>query len=470
MHTVDGRQRDIDEHPPERLGRGRSRPTRASPAVAGVRRVVPTSAPDLAPRRMQRVDVRRNRQPRAVATALPHAGVLVPSAAPRSTSTTSTRAVSAPSATSLGSGGQLRALGRHAVRPGDRDEVDRLRGREQRLELGQIVLRQVREDAAAVVVDDDEGGRRPGAGVSPRPSRPFVSCRKQRSPHSADDRARRARPATPSDRRHEAVDAVRAPVREHPQSRARRHAPLERAHRQARRDDERAAVGNRGRDVARDATLARDGRRRGPRRAPRRARRSASSQSASHGSATARGPPSGQRRSSAPVDASSNGPASARTRSCATCCGSSHASSGSTRTVGTVVEPRVRDLARERRADPHDEVGPVGACEPVDAQQRLVGRDRVRTRPQLRQRIGEDRPARSRRRTARRPPGSTPAPQPATSRPRGCARTSAARRDDIGAGGRGARSTCGSTARRRRDPARRPAARRSARAARGTAG
>ena len=57
------------------------------------------------------------------------------------------------------------------------------------------------------------------------------------------------------------------------------------------------------------------------------------------------------------------------------------------------VEPRGRDLARERRTDAHDEVGAVRVGEAGRAQQRLVRRDRERSGAQLRDRIGEHRPA-----------------------------------------------------------------------------
>ena len=52
--------------------------------------------------------------------------------------------------------------------------------------------------------------------------------------------------------RDEAVDPVRTAVRVHRQTVARGHAPLERAHGQARRDDERGAVRERGGQVARE--------------------------------------------------------------------------------------------------------------------------------------------------------------------------------------------------------------------------
>jgi hypothetical protein len=56
----------------------------------------------------------------------------------------------------LGQRRQLHPLRGDAVGARHRDEIDRLRGGEQRLELREHVLRQVREDPAAVVVDDDE--------------------------------------------------------------------------------------------------------------------------------------------------------------------------------------------------------------------------------------------------------------------------------------------------------------------------
>ncbi len=70
-------------------------------------------------------------------------------AAARSTSTTSTRADAVRSATSFGNSESPTRSGLHPVGPGHPDEIDRLRCGEQRLELGQLVLGQIREDPAA---------------------------------------------------------------------------------------------------------------------------------------------------------------------------------------------------------------------------------------------------------------------------------------------------------------------------------
>ena len=70
-----------------------------------------------------------------------------------------------------------------AVHRGERGEIDAVRRAEHGLEvLGQVGLREEREDPATVVVDHDERGVEPAVGA---PSRPLLSCSKQRSPSSA---------------------------------------------------------------------------------------------------------------------------------------------------------------------------------------------------------------------------------------------------------------------------------------------
>ena len=78
------------------------------------------------------------------------------------------------------------------------------------------------------------------------------------------------------------------------------------------------------------------------------------------------------------------------------------------------VEPRGRDLARERRAHPHDEIGSVRLGEPGRTQQRFVRGDRELSVAQPRDRIGEHRPARGRRepRRGRRARRRRPTPRP----------------------------------------------------------
>ena len=89
----------------------------------------------------------------------------------------------------------------------------------------------------------------------------------------------------------------------------------------------------------------------------------------------------------------------------------------------------LRDLARDRRADAHDE-RPAGATPRTIRRAAVPRRSRSRADPlrRPRERVGEHRPACGPREPRRRSHGSTSAPQPATTSPRGCARTSAARR------------------------------------------
>ena len=314
---------------------------------------------------------------------------------------------------------------------------------------GSSCRRQVREDPAAVVVDDDERrGHRSRAEQTVRVVQE-AQIAAQRRP-SAPARCACATPTTVDTKPSMPLAPRFASTRN---AGARRHAPLEGAHRQARRHDERAAVGQRGRDVARDAAFARDRRRRArasiaarPRVRPRASPRATSSATRP---VRARRQPRRATRRRRP-----------RTRSAAACCGSSHASSGSTSTCATPVEPRGRDLARERRADAHDEIGTVRARERVDAEQRLVRRDRVRTASAAaradRRATGQPAAAREarrdRRRHARAPPRDE---QPAWMRAheRGEARDVGRRR--LAASRRRARSTGA----RRRGPACRPAAR-----------
>ena len=100
------------------------------------------------------------------------------------------------------------------------------------------------------------------------------------------------------------------------------------------------------------------------------------------------------------------------------------------------IEPGRRDLARERRADAHHELGSVRVGESRRAQQRLVGGDRERTGAQLGERVGEHRPtggrgeALPRSRASRRRPirrraaraGARARARPAARRPRPRAR------------------------------------------------
>ena len=75
------------------------------------------------------------------------------------------------------------------------------------------------------------------------------------------------------------------------------------------------------------------------------------------------------------------------------------------------VEPRGRDLARERRADAQrrDRDDAATANDSV-ANERVVGRDRVRPVAQARERVGEQRPAERARERARRRPADAGAP------------------------------------------------------------
>ena len=141
-----------------------------------------------------------------------------------------------------------------AVRACNLDEVEAVRRHEQALELGQLGRRQVGEDAAAVVVDYDErGGRR-------RAEQAVGVVQEAEVAAQSDGEHGRVRLRDPDHRRHEPVDAVRAAVGEEAEPGPRRHGPLERAHRQARRDDERCAVWKRGGEIARDQRVARRGR------------------------------------------------------------------------------------------------------------------------------------------------------------------------------------------------------------------
>ena len=301
------------------------------------------------------------------------------------------------------------------------------------------------EDPAAVVVDDDEGDRR-------RATRRRADrwCRA-----GSRDRRRARRPgpacapAIPHDGRDEAVDAVRTPVGEHAEPGPRRHAPFERAHGQARRDDAaRRRRGSRPRHRGRCVPRTQR-RRRATASSARRARRSASDHSREPRCRGRR-----CRRSSA-VNA----------REQRTGVGAHALARGVVRVEpgvvgidehgGNVGEPGVGDLARERRADADDEIGPVRGGERVDAQQRLVGRDRVRRRCAAARADRRGSASRWPPRSASATAGSTSAPQPATTQPawmRG-ARARRARATSADVGIRGAVVECGSTARRRRGPA-----------------
>ena len=142
------------------------------------------------------------------------------------------------------------------VHPRDCDRVDRLGRAEQLVELGHRTGRQEVEDATAAVVEHHEGrpgaaGRRRGRAEEP------VGVVEPGEVAEETDGRRVAPDRDPERRRHEPVDAVRAAVGVHAHARARRGEPLDLAHRHARRDEQRAAVGNRRVDVARDARVER---------------------------------------------------------------------------------------------------------------------------------------------------------------------------------------------------------------------
>ena len=247
---------------------------------------------------------------------------------------------------------------------------------------------------------------------SAAPSRPLLSCRKQRSPSSATVGAVRRRRAMPStvDTKPSMPLTPRLAWNVTP-SRARGEA-LDVADRHARRDHERGAVraARRRRRARPDLRTARPSCRSGrrSRRAPARRRRSSA-------------PPT--RRSTITSTASASAPSSssgsATIRPLTACCGSSHASSGSTSTWSTSGSSHcTATLLVVRRADAQHDVGPVRVGEPGVAQQRVVGGDGA-GHPQVRQRVGEHRPPRRLGERAARSPGATPAPQPATTRPRG---------------------------------------------------
>ena len=289
-------------------------------------------------------------------------------------------------ASSLG-GVDLDASGCRApprARRGRRPAACRTASRSARAALG---LREEREDAAAVVVDHDE--RRVDA-ASAAPSSPLLSCRKQRSPSSATVGHRRVAGRDAERGRHEPVDAVDAPVGEE-RARPSRGAAKLSTSRTGMLDATTSVApsGTARDDVAGDATLERlvqpSSRSSSARDAP--CPRPAATRRAMPGRA-----PRPARVTSASAASSSSGighdPAARRVRA-----GSSHASSGSTTTCGTSRSSHCSDLVRRRRAEAQHDVGPVRVGEPRVAQQRVVGRHRARHRAEVRQRVGEHRPA-----------------------------------------------------------------------------
>ena len=236
--------------------------------------------------------------------------------------------------------------------------------------------------------------------------------------------------------------------------------------------DERRPFGKGGREVARDHTFESARRTRRARgRSPRARSCSACSQPSSHVATRSRRGSPARARAHPPRRASSASAGDAHPLARA-CVGSSHASVGIDDDLRTgSVEPRVRDLARERRADAQHEVGPVRAGERRRAEQRLVGRDRVRPGPHLRDRVGEQRPTRGGGEPRHASRASRPHPSPRRRRRSGARAPSprAARRG--AASGRDRRAAClRPRCDRRAARARRPAARRWARAVRGTEG
>ena len=270
------------------------------------------------------------------------------------------------------------------------------------------------------------------------PSKPFVSWSKHRSPHSATTGPSCA-PATPT-----AVDtkpsmpfaprfaSTRRPARG-------RHAPLERAHRQARRNDERATVGNRGRDITRDPAFARDvvvehAIERAPSAVAPRRRHAAEPRRCTAGRVEQ------VRELDRARAARRRRPARVRTPSC---CGSSHASSGSTSTVGTPSSHAFAILLVSGAPTRTNEIGPVRARE---ARRRAAAPRRSRSRAEP-VRSCESGSARTGQPDGAREPlghrrDRRPRPSPRPRAPRGCARTSAASAGHVvGRRCRAARST-----------------------------
>ena len=336
-----------------------------------------------------------------------------------------------------------------------------MRGPEELFELRQILLGEVREDAAAVVVDDHQRRCR----LRAEPEQPVDVVQEAQVAAQADDRRGRRRDSRHG--RHEAVDAVGAAVRQHAQIVARRHAPLERAHGQARCHDQRGAGWKGGREVARHHTL--EGRVR------------VVEDAVDRGAARALGcepavePPVGRWCGSEVLERPRGRVEQrfGRFGDALTCVvgGVEPRPVRIDDDLGDVsVEPRVRDLARERGTDPQHEVGLVRRRERGHAQQRLVGRDRVRSRRGVARwdRRGSASPPRPRSGSRSRARPRRPIPRPADlsdgrARSARVARRSRPRHHD-------SRAASVSTVRRQDDRVRRTAARRSARVARGTEG
>ncbi len=281
---------------------------------------------------------RRNRPPRS--------GRAARGPRRRSTATTSTRVGSVPLGQRAWAGRRvLDPLGRHPVGPGDRDEIDRLGRGEQHLELRQVVLGQVRRRCRRRRCRRRRtcaGGRAAGACAE----QPVRVVEEAEIAAQRDHRARRARPATPTtvETKPSMPFAPRFASTRTPDRGAMHHSSA----RTGRLDATTSAppVGNRGRDIARDARLAGDVVVEHRDRARRRARRSASARPR---------PRSGRRPIRSDVGrqrASSNaigiGP-HPFDRGCAA--GRARRRRDRRARSATAVEPRVRDLARERRAD-----------------------------------------------------------------------------------------------------------------------
>ena len=349
----------------------------------------------------------------------------------RSTGTTSTARRSA-AARAIGfdracRASSIRSRGRRRARARDRDEIEAVRRAEQRLEL-----RAARAGGRYEKMPPPSLSTTTNVAGAVGAEQPVGVVQEAQVAAQRDGRRRRASRATPTtvDTNPSMPLAPRLASTREPG--ARRHAPLERAHRQARRDDERRAVGERGRDVARDRALERRVRARRARGRSRRGRaRSAASQPSSHGrrrparpsaSATAReqrvgvggdalarrrGAGRARRRRDRRAPAGPTGRAT-RSRPCSSAarrCAARGRAGARRRTLGTRSSASYVEIAcgPVRRC----EIGSASTGQPAAAAKRVAVVGRRRPRPA------------------------------ATSRPRGCARTSAASRATSAA--RGAR-------------------------------
>ena len=385
----------------------------------------------------------------------------------RSTGTTSTRTpADAAARRARARRASLRdvvdALRGDAVRPRDLHEIEAVRRAEELLELGQLApaagTRRCRRRRCRA--------RRTSPGAV-APSRPFVSCRKQRSPHSPTVGAGALACATPTtvDTKPSMPFAPRFASTRSPARGAMHHSSARTGRLDATTSvapsGSAAATSRATRAFARRAAARRARRR--SRRGPRARRRASRS---SHGDARRR---RAERVGDRARAARRRRP---RTRSAAARCGSSHAPSGSTSTCG--IDGSSHAVAILLVSGAPTRTTRSGRCASAKPGARSsasyveIARGAV---AQLRDRIGEHRPARRRGEPRRGRAVDTPRPSPrraaradARARARRAASTSAAR------GARVARRRDASTAGRRRGPARRPAARRSAAAARGTEG